>query len=147
MSVKNQPAYQGQCLCGAIKYQVDAIEPKMGHCHCNMCRKFHGSAFATLGEAKSENFQWLAGDSLLKSFVAKNGTTRQFCSNCGSSMTFADANADGSIVEFALGTLDSEIVERPDVHIYADYKANWFDINDDLPKYKEGRDSGPFENK
>ena len=44
--------YKGLCLCGSIKYAVDKIEPKMGHCHCSMCRKFHGAAFATFGEAK-----------------------------------------------------------------------------------------------
>jgi len=147
MSDNNSPAYFGQCLCGTIKYQVDAIEPKMGHCHCSMCRKFHGSAFATLGEAKAENFHWLAGESSLKSYLAENGTTRQFCSNCGSSMIFVEAESDGSFVEFALGTLDSDIAERPDVHIFTNYKASWFDIEDDLPKYKEGRDSEPFDNK
>ena len=138
------PRYHGQCLCGKIKYQVDAIEPKLGHCHCTMCRKFHGAAFATYGEAKSENFRWLEGEDQLKSFKADNGTLRQFCQNCGSSLTFAAADNDGKFVEFALGTLDSEIDERPDVHIYTGYKANWFDITDDLPKYKDYRDGDPF---
>ena len=47
----------------------------------------------------------------------------------------------GELVEFALGTLDSEITERPDVHIYTDFKANWFEVEDGLPCYSEGRDS------
>ena len=141
MNDKNSPPYFGQCLCGAIKYKVNAIEPKMGHCHCRMCRKFHGSAFATLGEAKRENFHWLSGHGSLASYVGQNGTVRQFCQTCGSSMTFEAADSDGSIVEFSLGTLDSDIAERPDVHIFTAYKANWFDIDDDLPKYKDGRDS------
>ena len=146
MSEKISPPYFGQCLCGTIKYRVDAIEPKMGHCHCSMCRKFHGSAFATLGEARPENFHWLAGEASLKSYIAENGTTRQFCQLCGSSMIFAAPGSEGEVVEFALGTLDSDIAERPDVHIYADHKASWFDIVDDLPKYKDGRDSEPFDN-
>ncbi len=146
MTISPTPPYHGQCLCGNIKYQVDAIEPKMGHCHCSMCRKFHGSAFATFGEAKTENFHWLEGESLLKSYVGQNNTTRQFCQNCGSSLTFEVADGDDSVVEFALGTLDSDITERPDVHIFTDFKASWFDIDDDLPKYKEGRDSDHIEN-
>jgi len=36
--------YRGQCLCGAVKYAVDAIGPRMAHCHCSMCRQFHGAA-------------------------------------------------------------------------------------------------------
>ena len=50
-------AMRGTCLCGGIVYEVNALEPKMGHCHCSMCRKFHGAAFATYGEAKRENFR------------------------------------------------------------------------------------------
>ena len=100
--------YSGQCLCGSIKYEVTNIEPKMGHCHCSMCRKFHGSAFATFGEAKSENFKWVAGEDQLKSYKADNGTIRKFCNNCGSSLVFQDSVDSIDVVEFSLGTLDSK---------------------------------------
>ena len=134
--------YTGQCLCGSIKYEVDEIEPRMGHCHCSMCRKFHGAAFATLGEAKSDKFRWTKGEELLVSYKAPNGTVRKFCKVCGSSMTFAPSNDSGELIEFALGTLDSEIDLRPDAHIYVGSKANWFEVSDDLPQYKSGRTSG-----
>lgn len=134
------PPYHGQCLCGKIKYQVDAIEPGIGNCHCSMCRKFHGAAFATYGTAKKENFHWLEGGSLLQSFQADNQTVRQFCRVCGSSLTFADNEDEANKVVFALGTLDSHVEERPAGHIYIDFKASWYDINDNLPKYSEDRD-------
>ena len=41
---------KGQCLCGSIQYEIDKVEPKMAHCHCSMCRKFHGAAFSTFAE-------------------------------------------------------------------------------------------------
>ena len=131
--------YFGQCLCGSIKYEVDEIEPRMGHCHCSMCRKFHGSAFATLGEAKIDKFRWIEGEELLESYKAGNGTVRRFCKVCGSSITFAASDDTGELIEFALGTLDSEITLRPDAHIYVGSKASWFDIQDDLPQYQNGR--------
>jgi len=131
--------YTGSCLCGSIKYEVDEIEPRMGHCHCSMCRKFHGAAFATLGEAKMENFRWIEGHALLACYKASNGTVRQFCKLCGSSMTFTPSDDTGELVEFSLGTLDSEIDLRPDAHIFVDSKANWSDISDDLPQYEGGR--------
>lgn len=131
----------GQCLCGGIQYEVDKLEPQMGHCHCKMCRKFHGAAFSTYGEAKRENFRWVRGEELLTDFIADNGTKRQFCRKCGSSLTFAVANDTGAFIEFTLGTLDSEINERPDAHIYTDFKADWAAIEGDLPCYTEGRDS------
>lgn len=106
-----------------------------------MCRKFHGAAFATFGEAKASNFQWLTGRELLKSYTAYNGTTRQFCSVCGSSLTFSPANDEHPFVEFSLGSLDTDISLRPDAHIYVGSKANWVELHDELPKYVDGRGS------
>jgi len=131
--------FNGQCLCGLVCYQVDVIEPRMAHCHCSMCRKFHGAAFATYGEAKPENFRWLAGEEFLQSYVADNGSTRQFCQNCGSSMTFSPAENTKGWVEFALGTLDSDIPIKPDAHIFTDFKAGWSEISDQLPVFGSGR--------
>lgn len=111
----------------------------MGHCHCTMCRKFHGAAFATYGEARPENFRWTKGEEFLKEFVAENGTTRKFCSHCGSSMAFIASGDAGKRVEFSLGTLDSEILGRPDAHIFTNYSANWYQISDELPVYPEER--------
>lgn len=136
--MKNPPK-TGSCLCGSVKYEVDRIEPRMGHCHCSMCRKFHGAAFATLGEAESRHFRWLAGEDKLEAYAAPNGTVRRFCKLCGSSMTFASADDTGELVEFALGTLDSDIDLNPDAHIYVGSKANWVEISDDLPQYDAGR--------
>jgi len=107
-----------------------------------MCRKFHGAAFATFGEAKGENFRWTQGEELLTGYVAENGTVRQFCSRCGSSMIFSPAGSSGELVEFTLGTLDSAINLRPDAHIFVDSKADWDLITDALPRYANGREDG-----
>lgn len=136
--MKTKSPMTGQCLCGSIKYRVDKIEPRMAHCHCSMCRKFHGAAFATFGEALKTNFHWIEGEALLKNYLASNGTTRQFCSHCGSSLTFSTP-ALANKLEFSLGTLDSEISVKPDAHIYTASKAGWYDIADDLPQYRQGR--------
>jgi len=136
--MKNNP-YTGGCLCGSIRYEVSEIESKMGHCHCSMCRKFHGAAFATLGEAIASNFRWTQGEALLSSYQADNGTVRKFCQQCGSSMIFVPSNDQGELVEFSLGTLDDGSGLSPDAHIFVDSKASWFEICDDLPQYKEGR--------
>jgi hypothetical protein len=131
--------YKGQCLCGEIKYQVSKIEQRMAHCHCTMCRKFHGAAFSTYGEAKVENFKWLQGKDFLKSYLATNGTERLFCKHCGSSLIFKPANDTGQVIEFSLATLDSNMEQRPDAHVFTDNRASWFEITDSLPQFKAGR--------
>jgi len=134
-------AYRGGCLCGAVRYEVDAFAPAMGHCHCSMCRKFHGAAFATFGEARTSEFRWLRGEADLVEYRADNGTRRRFCRHCGSSMTFASADTGGEVVEVALGTLDSNLDLSPDAHIYVGSKANWSEIHDALPQYIADRNS------
>ena len=39
----------GSCLCGSIRYTLDRPIEEIDHCHCSMCRRFHGAAFATYG--------------------------------------------------------------------------------------------------
>ena len=136
---------KGSCLCGEIQYAVRALEPMMGHCHCSMCRKFHGAAFATLASVKTENFQWISGEALLKSYKADNGTVRKFCGECGSSLIFVPSNDDGKLVEFSVATLNVDIDLKPDVHIFTQYKSSWYDIEDSLPKFREGRKSEQIE--
>jgi hypothetical protein len=51
------------------------------------------------------------------------------------------SNDTGELIEFALGTLDSEIELKPDAHIFTRYGANWLEITDKLPRFKEGRTS------
>jgi hypothetical protein len=135
------PPYRGSCLCGSIRFEVDAFEPRTGNCHCSMCRKFHGAAYATIAEAKRENFRWTAGRDLLKGYTAANGTTRSFCSDCGSSLTFHSPHQDTDLVEFSLGCMDDEVPVRPDAHIFVGSGAAWAQPDDDLPQYEAGRDS------
>jgi len=137
--------YAGSCLCGAVHYEVTAFEPHIGHCHCTMCRKFHGAAFSTFGEVRLENLRWISGAQHLHSYVAANRTVRQFCDICGSSMVFISPyNEELGTVEIALATLDDRgdgLTDlRPDAHIYMGTKVPWLEINDGLPRYTEYRD-------
>ena len=135
-----QAKYTGSCLCGGIKFAIDKFEALMGHCHCQMCRKFHGAAYATFGGVKPHNLHWREGESLLQSYLAENGTIRKFCRKCGSSLVFESARTGEDEIEIALGALDTDIQERPDAHIYLSYKADWDEPHDGLPRFLEGRD-------
>ncbi len=140
--MKKSPPYFGSCLCGEIRYSVDEIGDKMAHCHCTMCRKFHGAAFATFGSARSDDFHWIKGEEFLKEFVASNGAKRFFCEKCGSSLIFAPSVNEENIVEFTLSSLDSDLTLEPDAHIFTNYAVSWFHLSDELPKFPEGRDNG-----
>ncbi|MGB0848085.1 MAG: GFA family protein [Thiolinea sp.] len=129
--------HKGQCLCGSIQYEVAEIDSRIGHCHCSMCRKFHGAAFATFASANADDFRWVAGKEVLKTYRAENATLRKFCANCGSSLIFEAEGDERGLVIFALGTLDTAIDLRPVAHLFTDHGASWYEITDDLLQFKE----------
>lgn len=131
--------YNASCLCGSVTLEASGFSKQAAHCHCNMCKKFHGAAFGTLVALK--HLRWISGLSLLKEFTASNGTIRTFCSQCGSSIGFRTKNTSLNQIEIAISLFDEPIPVEIDAHIYTNYSANWLPITDSLQIYKEGRDS------
>jgi hypothetical protein len=132
--------YRGSCLCGVVRFEIDEFLPQVAHCHCSMCRKFHGASYATIASVSRSKFRWVEGEDALKGYTAENGTTRTFCNYCGSSLTFSSPRASEDVVEIALGTVDGDVAVEPDAHIFVGSGANWTVLNDGLPQYEEGRD-------
>jgi hypothetical protein len=130
--------YRGSCLCGQVKFVASGFSKQAANCHCSMCRKFHGAAFGTL--VSVANLKWLSGKTLLKDYVAPNGTIRTFCNECGSSIGFRTKSQPFEQIEIAISTFDEDIPVKINAHIYTNYKASWHHINDDLPKFGEGRE-------
>lgn len=124
---------KGSCLCGAVSYEVTGTFRVMGNCHCSICRKSHGAAFATWGIIDPEQFRWLAGEALTRSYEASPDRGRIFCQQCGSPLASAH---DGKVGEIAVGTVDDDPVSRPVEHIFVGSKACWFEISDALPQFE-----------
>lgn len=134
-------SYKGSCLCGDIQFEASQFQPLAGHCHCNMCQKFHGAAFSTFVEVKLADFRWLKGESQLSHYRADNGSTRSFCKQCGSSLLFESKyNRQEKTIEVALACFDSNVDINPDAHIYTSTKVPWHSINDQLPQFQSYRD-------
>jgi len=129
--------YKASCLCGAVNLTVEGFSAQAAHCHCNMCRKFHGAAFGTLVAVTGT--KWLTGLDSLQEFTAKNGTIRSFCNVCGSSIAFRSKGIPFTDAELAISLFDEDIPVEIDAHIYTNSKANWCVLNDGLICFSEGR--------
>lgn len=132
--------YSGQCLCGEVKVEVRGSITDIIHCHCSLCRKSSGTAYATNGFVLSAEFSLVQGKELLNAFSLKQGRLRHFCSRCGSPVYSSNA-ADPSRIRIRLGILDSEITERPISHNFVSSKACWDNLDADLPRY-DGHEPG-----
>jgi len=103
-------------------------------CHCSLCRKAQGSAFATNANVAKSDFKFLTGADNLTGFDATPGQTKSFCKTCGSPIMSQQIERP-DVVRIRLGTIESAIDERPIAHTYVDSKANWETISGDLPQY------------
>ncbi len=127
--------YLGKCLCGAIHISVVGKIKDIIHCHCSLCRKSTGSAFATNGFVNSAEFKVGSGSEKLKTFIFKPGRKRHFCTDCGCPV-FSSNDEDLSRVRVRLGLFDSDINEKPISHNFVTSKANWEDLDAKLPRYE-----------
>ena len=75
--------YQGECLCGAVKYAVNEAIDTIECCHCLKCRKAHASAFAMGTTITRANFSLHSGAEHLTEFESSAGKLRVFCNQCG----------------------------------------------------------------
>jgi hypothetical protein len=122
------------CLCGAVSYEVTAPFQFIGNCHCSICRKTHGAAFATWGIIDPEHFHWTAGEEFVQAYESSPGRTRCFCKRCGSPLASAHS---GTVGEVVVGTVDGDPGGRPREHIFVGSKAPWHYIADSLPQHQE----------
>lgn len=126
--------YLGTCLCGEVTISVSDKISDIIHCHCSLCRKNSGTAYATNGFVKVANFNVITGHKALSKYSFKPGSTRHFCSICGSPV-YSSTIQDPSRVRVRLGIFDSDINENPISHNFVSSKANWDELNDALPHY------------
>jgi len=128
--------YNGSCLCGAIKFTISDKIKNIVYCHCSLCRKAQGSAFATNGNVEMKNFNFLSGQDNLTTYQSSENQTKLFCKTCGSPIMSKNTLAP-DMVRVRLGTIESDINEHPDAHIFVASKANWEEISDNLSQYDE----------
>lgn len=128
--------HAGSCLCGGIRYQIQGTIEKIIFCHCSLCRKAQGVAFAANAPIPEANFSFVSGQELLVEYESSPGKKRCFCRVCGSPI-FSRADMAPGVLRIRAGTLDAPVSARPHHHIYAESKADWFTITDTLPQYPE----------
>ncbi|MBL3599767.1 MAG: GFA family protein [gamma proteobacterium endosymbiont of Lamellibrachia anaximandri] len=127
--------YKGGCLCGKIRFEIIGEIGNIVYCHCSQCRKVQGSAFATNGNVDVEAFIFLSGEDELTGYQSSPGQTKYFCKHCGSPIISRNESVPNK-VRVRLGTIESDIRERPIAHIFITSKANWEELPDNLPQYE-----------
>ena len=120
-------------MCSEVSCEVTAPYDFAWNCHCSQCRRAHGAAYASYAGVKPENFKWLSGEELVKTYELDEGGFC-FCSKCGSNVA---GSWNGVINAVTFGTMEGDPELHPDQHIFVGSRAPWIKIADGLPENDE----------
>jgi len=129
----------GKCACGAVTWTTQADPLWAGHCHCDTCRRFTSAPFTSFFGVPRKSVIWTG---TLQEFKTSQGRiARQFCSKCGTQMTYQNEIWPDETHLYA-ATLDDPTQFAPKAHFHYAERLDWVEMTDDLPKYAGSADAG-----
>ena len=113
------PPHHGGCLCGAVRYRLDAAPLAINACHCNDCRKLTGAANLLMVLAAREAFHKEKGEVTAWRKTADSGRQLDIvrCAVCGTRL-WHEPLSSPALVFIAAGTLDQSDWAVPTSHIW-----------------------------
>lgn len=124
--------HHGSCACGTVRWHYDGAFTLMTHCHCGMCRKAHGTAFATYVMGPRAPFGYDRGQEAIRAFESSPGFIRSFCGHCGSVLPNPHL---GELMAAPAGGFEGDLGVTAAGHIFTRWKAPWYTITDTLPRH------------
>lgn len=115
--------YQGSCLCGKARFQIEGSFDSLYLCHCSHCQKDTGSAHAANLFSGTAKLIWLSGEDGVTSFTLP-GTRhgKSFCRHCGSALPNMQP---GPMLVVPAGSLDTPIDIQPSAKLFCASRADW----------------------
>lgn len=112
-----EPPYRGGCLCGAVRYRVDARPWALNACHCMDCKRLTGATnlLMVLGAREAFSFEGTV-ERYRKRADSGNEVDIVRCAKCGVRLWHEPLSAP-QLVIFAAGTLDDPSWVIPTSHI------------------------------
>lgn len=125
------PTLQGRCLCGTVRFRVEAPTLWCAHCHCTMCQRAHGAAFVTwVGTVAARA---IVEGATLRWHRSSPEAERGFCASCGSTLFFRSSRWPGEL-HIVRANFDGAIDREPQAHVFWETHVPWFDVADGLPR-------------
>jgi hypothetical protein len=85
-----------------------------------------------------EGFSYKKGEP--KIYASSPTGQREFCVTCGTQICFRESSS-AQTVDVNSGALDEMDGVAPDHHIYAGTRVRWLQLDDELPRYENERET------
>jgi hypothetical protein len=118
--------FSGGCLCGEVRYEVEADPAFSGFCHCRDCQRTTGGGHSAIAAFPAAAIRVTRGETTKYRSTGSSGgaVTREFCGRCGSAL-FSHAELSGPLMMVTAGTLDDSTGLAPYVHIFGKDRQPW----------------------
>ena len=90
----DQTKHSGDCLCGAVRYEVSGSLRDIVNCHCRMCQRLHG-VYGAHSKAQKSQLRMIQSDALIW-YESSDRARRGFCQRCGSHLFWDPVAQDTS---------------------------------------------------
>jgi len=127
---------RGHCECGRVRFEVDGEILDFGHCHCSICRRLHGAAYATFAGVERSRFRYLTGEADVRVYKSSPRNDRLFCAHCGSPI-LVDPKTEPARLYLSMSAVEGDPPRPPGYHAWVSSKAPWHEITDGLRQFDE----------
>ena len=132
--------HRGDCLCGAVRYEITGPLRPVVACHCEQCRKTSGHYVSATAAARKDMI--LHGEAALRWYSSSETARRGFCVECGSNLFF---DRDGrNTVAIMAGSLDKPTGLRTVGQIFTEEAGDYYELPQGVP-LRDGQDRGSFD--
>jgi hypothetical protein len=125
------------CRCGQLRATATGESVRVSACHCLMCKRRSGSAFAVQARWPADKVS-IEGHSKSWTATADSGNrvTFHFCPECGSDVHYEidgkfDDKFDG-LIAIPLGAFDDPFSLTPHFSVWEHRKCEWLEISGDV---------------
>jgi hypothetical protein len=128
-------AVSGGCLCGAVRYEIDAAPITGRVCWCRVCQRI-GAGSGTVNVCFARAATRIEGELRDYVSVADSGNVmhRRFCPACGVHL-FSESEALPHLIFVRAGTLNDPEIGRPLASIWVSQAPSWACIDHRLPVF------------
>ena len=119
----------GGCQCGRVRFRVTEPLGQAVICHCRMCQRASGNAFAPLVNVTGVEF-----DGEPDRFASSDIAERGFCRDCGTPLFYEGHSGQG--LNLMVGALDDPDAAAPVFHCGVESRVSWLATIDALPVHE-----------
>lgn len=123
------PASTGKCLCGAVSFTAQDVNPNHSICHCGMCRKWGGGGPFFAARNKGVTF---TGEEHIGRYASSDWAERGFCKACGTTLFYFLKPANAYMM--AVGAFDDQAPFRVASEIFIDDKPEGYAFAGEHPR-------------